>query len=438
MSITRDSLKRPAALFAAAAVLVGAVIPTLIGAAQASAAGQVTSRSVQLSDSSASSNGVITSGVGSGTGVTYKITFTVATATNIGGIIVDICGNTPLVGDTTCTLPAGFSWGSATPSASLTGATGTWTAGSIQGAGASASAPQILTMSNGTAVTPGGPITITVTGVTNPNATNYTATNNYTFYARILTFNSAANMTAAGAGYNSISGTSRPGLPPAGLSAMVDNGGAAMSLQKPINITARVMETMTFCVSGAAMTSGCTGAAPADINIGQSVNGTIVLGTTASSTPAYSQISTNATNGYGIYMKARYACGGLSKDGGTTCQIPAVNSGGATAAAIANGAGAFGAQVSNGTAASGGSGTNTAVTRWAQTGSNYLMDTTTSNDNVGATYGSLVASSASEAPASNKQADSVNNTYTFGAAASSTTPAGIYSQAFLLVAVGVF
>ena len=433
MSITRDSLKRPAALFAAAAVLVGAVLPTLIGVAKASAAaGQVTSRSVQLSDSSASSNGKITSGVGSGTGVTYKITFTVATATTIGGIVVDICGNTPLIGDTTCTLPAGFSWGSATPSASLTGATGTWTAGSKQGAGASAAAPQVLTMSNSTPVTPGGPVTITVTGVTNPNATNYTATNNYTFYARIVTFDTSGNMTS---NYTANAGSTARA---ASFTGMVDYGGAAMSLQMPIAITARVMETMTFCVSGAAMTSGCTGAAPANIDIGQSVNGTIVLGTTLSSTPAYSQISTNATNGYGIYMKARYACGGLSKDGGTTCQIPAVNSGGATAAAIANGAGAFGAQVSSGTAASGGSGTNTAVTRWAQTGSNYLMDTTTSNDNVGATYGSLVASSASEAPASNKQADSVNNTYTFGAAASSTTPAGIYSQAFLLVAVGVF
>ena len=437
MSITRDSLKRPAALFAAAAVLVGAVIPTLIGAAQASAAGQVTSRSVQLSDSSASSNGVITSGVGSGTGVTYKITFTPVTSTTIGGILVDICGNTPLIGDTTCSLPAGFTWGAATPSASLTGATGTWTAGSMQGAGASAAAPQVLTMSNATPVTPGGAVTITVTGVTNPNATNYTANNNYTFYARIITFDTSAHMTGA-TGYNNPTTATRPGLPPTGLTTMVDYGGAAMSLQKPISITARVMETMTFCVSGAAMTSGCSGLTPSNISIGQDVNGTTVLGTTLSSTPAYSQVSTNATNGYGIYMKARFACGGLSKDNGTTCQIPAVNSGGATAAAIANGAGAFGAQVSSGTAASGGSGTNTAVTRWAQTGSNYIMDTTSANDGVDDTYGSLVASSASEAPATNKQADSVNNTYTFGAAASSTTPAGIYSQAFLLVAVGVF
>jgi hypothetical protein len=431
MSITRNSLKRPAALFAAAAVLVGAAVPALLAVTNVSAA-QLSSRSVQLSDSSASSNGTITSGVGSGTGVTYKITFT-PTATNIGGIVVDICANTPLIGDTSCTLPAGFSWGAATPAASLTGAAGTWTAGSKQGAGAGAATPQVLTMANATPVTPGGAVTITVTGVTNPNATNYVA-NHYTFYARILTFDSNTNMT----NNYTATGTTRAQLPPSGLAGVVDYGGAAMSLQNPIMITARVMETMSLCTSGAVMTAACAGASTPTISIGSDVNGTIVLGTALSSTPAYSQVSTNATNGYGIYMKARFACGGLSKDNGTSCQIPAVNSGGATAAAIANGSGLFGAQVSSGTAASGGSGTNTAVTRWAQTGSNYIMDTTSANDGVDDTYGSLVASSASEAPVTNKQADSVNNTYTFGAAASSTTPAGIYSQAFLLVAVGVF
>jgi hypothetical protein len=288
-------------------------------------------------------------------------------------------------------------------------------------------------MSNAAGEAPSGAIAITVTGVTNPNATNYVA-NHYSFYARILTFSDNSTMIT---NYG-VSGSTRAGLSSGTITNMVDYGGAAMSLQSPIMITARVMETMSLCTSKDVMTTACGGASTPTIDIGQDVNGTIVLGTTLSSTPAYSQVSTNATNGYGIYMKARYACGGLSKDAGTSCQIPAVNSGAATAAAIANGAGEFGAQVGNGTAASGGSGTNTAVTRWAQTGTNYIMDTTTSNDGVDDTYGSLVVSSASEVPATNKQADSVNNTYTFGAAASSTTPAGIYSQAFLLVAVGVF
>ncbi|PID99643.1 hypothetical protein CSA80_00030, partial [Candidatus Saccharibacteria bacterium] len=62
---------------------------------------------------------------------------------------------------------------------------------------------------------------------------------------------------------------------------------------------------------------------------------------------------------------------------------------------------------------------------------------TTANDGVDDTYGSLVIDSFSEVGAA-KQAAHVNNTYTFGAAASSTTPAGIYTQAFVLVAVGVF
>jgi hypothetical protein len=231
-----------------------------------------------------------------------------------------------------------------------------------------------------------------------------------------------------------VSGSTRAGT----VTNQVDYGGAALSLQNVISITARVMETMALCTSRTAMTANCAGATDPSIDIGQDVNGTIVLGTARSTTPVYSQISSNATNGYGIYMKARYTCGGLSKDAGTSCEIPPVNGGSATAAAINNGDGEFGAQVGNGTAASGGSGTNTAVTRWAQTGANFLMDTTTANDGVDDTYGSQVISSAAESPISNRQADSVNNTYTFGASTSSITPAGIYSQAFVLVAVGVF
>lgn len=427
MSITRNSLKRPAALFAAAAVLVGALVPAMV--ASKVGAAQVTSRSVQMSDSAPSANATYTSGVGSGTNVTYKITFT-PSASTIGGIVVDICGNTPLVGDTSCSLPAGFSWGSATPAATVTGGvSGTWTAGSLKGAGADAAHPQVLTMSKATPAAPSGAVTLEVTGVTNPNATNLTATNNYSFYARIVTFDTSADM----ANY-----TATTAARPASFTGMVDYGGAAMSLEQPITITARVMETMSLCTSKTVMTANCSGQATPAIELGQDVNGTIVLGKTLSSVPVYSQVSTNATNGYSIYMKSRYACAGLSKDNGTTCEIPPVNAGAATAAAIATGGGAFGVQVGSGTAASGGSGTNTATTRWAQTGTNYIMDKTTANDNVAATYGSLVASSASETPVTNRQADSVNNTYTFGAAASSVTPAGIYSQAFTLVAVGVF
>ena len=428
MSITRNSFKRPAALFAAAAILVGAAAPALLFGSSASA-GQVTSRQIKLSDSAPSSNSTFASGVGSGTNVSYEVKFTAATATNIGGIVVDICGNTPLVGDTSCTYPAGFDWGGATPTVTVNaGLAGTWTAAGAAG-GSGGAQTQVLQLSNSTPETPSAPIRFTVTGVTNPNATNL-ASGHYSFYARIITFDTAGNMTSQ----YTTTGAARA----ASFANDVDYGGVALSVQNAIQITARVMETMSFCTSAAVMTAGCTGATTPSIEIGENVNGTIVLDNTLATTPAYSQVSTNATSGYAIYMKARYACGGLSKDSGTTCEIPAVNSGGSAAAAIADGDGEFGAQVGNGTADSGGSGTNTAVARWAQTGSNFLMDTTTASDGVDDTYGSLVVDSFSESPVANRQAASVNNTYTFGAAAASTTPAGIYTQAFVLVAVGVF
>ena len=438
----QSELVRRTLLALPALALVASITGSALLGGRADAA-QVTSRSVQLSDAAPSSNGYITSGAGSGTNVTYKITFTPSSAT-IGGIVIDMCGNTPLVGDTSCTLPAGFTWDTdSTPAATISGTdvnVGAWSVSSMQGAGADANHPQILTLATGAgsedAVTNANPITITVTGVTNPNATNLDGTtHNYSFYPRIVTFSTANDMTSGTTGYGASSGTTRR----ATFTGMVDYGGAALSIQRAIEITARVMETMTLCTSSAVMTQGCTGisAAPT-IEIGQDVNGTIVLGNTRSETPAYSQVSSNATNGYGIYMKARWACGGLSKDAGATCEIPAVNAGSAVAAAINNGDGEFGVQVGNGTAAVGGTGTNTAVTRWAQSGTNFLMDTASVGDGVDDTYGSLVVSSAAEVPASNKQADSVNNTYNFGAAASSTTPAGIYSQAFTLVAVGTF
>jgi hypothetical protein len=431
MKLQSELVRRTLLALPALALIVGVAGPALLGG-RANAA-QVTSRSIQLSDSAPSSNGSYTSGTGSGTNVTYKITYT-PSSNSIKGIIVDICANTPLVGDTSCTLPAGFTWDTdATPAATISGGVvGTWTPGSVQGGGADASHPQVLTMTNSTGEVPSGPITITVTGVTNPNATNL-VNHHFSYYARIITFDDDSTMLA---NYG-ISGTTRTGgnTP---ISGMVDYGGAALSIQEAIQITARVMETMALCTSRTAMTAGCAGATSPAIDIGQDVNGTIVLGTARSTTPVYSQISSNATNGYGIYMKARYACGGLSKDAGATCEIPPVNGGAAVAAAISNGDGEFGAQVGNGTAAVGGSGTNTAVARWAQVGTDFLMDTASANDGVDDTYGSQVISSASEAPVTNKQADSVNNTYTFGAATSSITPAGIYSQAFTLVAVGVF
>jgi len=424
MSITRNSFKRPAALIAAVALTVSiGASAYLAQVAYAVTAVQVTSRSVQLSDS-APSGGTITTGVGSGTAVEYAVQFTTAASThNIGIVVVDICASSPLFGDTTCTLPAGFNWGSATPTlkgGSLSGLSG-FTTGSIQGAGAGAATPQLVTLTNGTpqSVNASTVIKFTIQGVVNPTSTG-------TFYARILTFDTAAHVSEYG-----VSGTTRAGS--GAMTDAYDYGGVAMSTTAPIVVTARVMESLLLCTSAAAYSGlACAGATPPAIVIGHGSPTSYIDTSAVDTASVYTQISTNASGGYAVYLRGSNTCGGLSRDGGTTCGIPAVNAGSSTAIAIAAGTAAFGAKFTAGTAHAGGTGTNTAVARWNGTSGFYMMDTTTATDNVTYVYGSKVID------ASAAQANSVENTITLAATASATTPAGIYTENFALIGVGTF
>jgi hypothetical protein len=207
-----------------------------------------------------------------------------------------------------------------------------------------------------------------------------------------------------------------------------------MSLTLPITVTARVMETLSLCAASVDYTGvSCaspTGTDTPSITLGHGPN--LILDTSAIDTASiYTQVSTNALNGYALYLRAANTCAGLSKDGGTTCGIPAVNGGGATGATIVAGTAAFGATVNDGTAVAGGTGTNTAIARWKTTAPTYIMDNTTSNDNVSYTYGSKIISATG-------QANGVKNAITFAATASPTTPAGVYTENFSLVGVGTF
>jgi len=422
MSITRNSFKRPAALFAAVALTASLGISVYLSQVAYAVATQVSSRSIQLSDS-APSGGTITTGVGSGTAVEYAVQFTtVASTHNIGAVVVDVCASSPLIGDTTCTLPAGFNWGAATPTlkgGSLSGLSG-FTTGSMQGAGAGAATPQVLTLTNGTpqSVNASTVIKFTIQGVVNPTTTG-------TFYARILTFDTSAHMTSE----YTTTGTARA----ATFTDNADYGGIAMSTTAPIVVTARVMESLLLCTSAAAFSGlACAGATTPSVIIGHGSPTAYIDTSAVDTTAVYTQISTNASGGYAVYLRgSNTSCGGLSRDGGTTCGIPAVSSGTATPAAITAGTAAFGMKFTAGSAHAGGTGTNTAVAKWNGTGG-YLMDTVTANDNVTYVYGSKVIDGAAQ------QANSVENTITLGATASASTPAGIYTENFSLIGVGTF
>lgn len=347
---------------------------------QASAA-QLTSRSIELSDSGPS-GGSITTGVGSGTSVSYLVSFT-ASGTSVQSLVIDFCSNDPIIGDT-CTAPTGMNASSASVSGS---GMGTWTA--------TAGTSQVKLA--GSAQT-GTSQSFTLAGITNPSTTG-------SFYARITTY---SNNT-----WGTYSSASSPGN-------YVDYGGIALSTANVISITARVQETLQFCVSKASPTSNCGGVTTPAVTLGHGSPTPVLDSTAVDTDTAFTQTSTNASGGATIRMRSsNTSCGGLSADGGTTCGIAAV---GGTAAAISAGQAKFGMYVTPGSGM-------TATAPYNGGTTTYGMDTGASG--VTSTYGSNIASSSG--PLNN-----VNNTMTFAASAANTTPAGVYVANLVVIATGTF
>ncbi|MEO8105498.1 MAG: hypothetical protein ABI602_04145 [Candidatus Saccharibacteria bacterium] len=418
MTSKTRTLRRIAYAMAALALFVGASFPALRPVV-AHAAAQLAARSITLSDSGVS-GGTITSGVGSGLAVSYKVGFTTSVAAQ--SLVIDFCQNDPIISDT-CNNTTPQALGMNAAAATLVGISGNITS---PGWTVTASQYQIkLAKGAGSAASIGAQV-FALTGITNP-------THLGTFYARIYTYND----TTWG-------GTTTPYSNATTLGDYKDYGGVALSTNQIITITARVQETLAFCVSGANPTTWntnndcsdpvATAAAPALI-LGHG-SPTAILDTSATdSGTVYSQISTNATTGAVISMRnSNTTCGGLSANGGTTCDIPASATGANTPAAIIPGTAAFGMYCTNGVPDVNGIGTVTADLNYNDgTATHYGMDTETVSDagSVTGTYGDSVA--ASTAPVYR-----IDNSYTFAATASLTTPAGIYTANLDLVATGTF
>jgi hypothetical protein len=396
MSIKRKVISRAGSLAAAVAVVLGALVPAI--SPLVSAAGQVQVRSIQMSDSTPSQ-----------TGVTYKVTFTPAT-TGAESMVIDFCNDGSIIGSS-CTPPVGFDASSAIFT-SVTGMTG-WDVDGTPGF-ASASTIAIHDTSAPTNVLGTSAISFELDGVTNSSDLG-------TFWARVYTYNDDSYGGGTPTGY----------VDPTDLgTGMVDYGGFAMSTATLINISATVMETLTFCTSKVAPgpLCGASGQATTAPNLTLGHGTPQVLDSTQPDTDtAYFQISTNAVAGALIRMKSHNACtnGGLSRDGGATCPIAGQ---GATPDAFATpNVAQFGLNVTNGT---GGTGTVNAVAPYS-TASNYAMDTTLNND-VSAAYGTVIANTGGTATAS------VNTLLTFAAQAAVTTPAGVYSVNESLIATGTY
>jgi hypothetical protein len=365
MKKIKTAISRQLHGLAALLVLGAAVAPAFMQTA-ASATGQVTARSIQLSTSAAS------------TVSQYKITITPVTTSQ--ELVVDFCSDTPFPG-ATCAFAASSVPTVGSPTSSV------GTAAAITNG-----TPTHAFKVTGLTMTGGSPFTVTITaGITNPT------TANATFYARVLTY-----ATGNATGYAPASSTG--GATTTGT--FVDSGGIALSTASTIAITAQVMESLSFCVY---LGSGSCGTAPTFF-LGHSTNN--ILDTTAVDTKTVKfDLSTNAVSGCIIRLT-----GDTLTSGSNT-----IAAAGSSPATITAGTAAFGLYVS----AAGG--LTLAANYNGGSGSQYGLNTT----NTTSTFGDQVANSASTV-------NSATSTITYGATASTTTPAGIYTANHQLIATGTF
>lgn len=401
---THYSLSRR--FYAFMAILVG--VPLLSAGlpfASASAV-QLQARQIQMSDSAPST---ATTGIGSGKNVIYKVSFsTTNTSTTIGGIVIDFCSESPLAGEA-CTGPTGLLTNKATTSLNNPSGMGTGAfAISTTDSGTDNASRIILTRATPATLTSSVSFELgngTTNGITNPSTTG-------TFYARVYTYATAAAATS----HNTDVAT-----------GYTDYGGIALSTTSVITITARVQENLSFCLSGAAPGANCSGATVPAVTLGEGTTPALDS-TVVSKSSVYSQIATNASAGAVVRIRnSNSSCGGLSRDGGTSCGIPPVGAGANTVQTMTAGTAAFGLSIA--TAA----GTTVAAPYSGTAASNQFgMDTATAGSNVTTSFGSQVFTT------NNAPIASTNHTWTFGATPSNVTPSGIYTANIVAIATGTF
>ena len=256
------------AVYKTAAVIIAAVsaVPLLTGIAFATP-NLLTSRAIEMSDSTASA-----------TNVTYHVSFNTIATGNTQAFIVDFCDNSPILNDTTCNTPGGFTL-TASPTVSGQSSTAGCSVATFTTV-STLNSNRTLELSAGSAVNftvSSCAVSFDITTVTNPN------TADHSFYARVYTWDTTghANGYTAGTSY--------------GAAGNLDAGGIALSTASNINVTGKVQEQLTFCVY---QTSCGT---PANVTLG--TNG--VLSTTNSYVDknAKYDIQTNASSGAIVRVK---------------------------------------------------------------------------------------------------------------------------------------
>ena len=414
----RVSAKRASYLMQASILSVAAAMPILAQTGNAHGA-PLSSRSIDMSGNATSEGSGRDGGDAYGQDVTYRVSFTIPTTGNVGGLVIDFCdlATGPITGDT-CTAPTGFNLNTGTLAIANQSGITDW---SID-AGESSSSLLVL---NRTAASVTGPQAIVFDlgtsaasdGITNPTTTG-------TFYARILTF---ATDTAADNYTSTVPGS------------YVDDGGIALATANELTISARVQEQLQFCVgtTDTPSTNDC-----ADIS-GTAIN----LGVVDSSTVTYSaddaglaMIRTNAYNGATIRYKAEQdTSSGQLKVTGATCAgtltDQCFNSTGTTQNTITAGSEEFGMTLTDVDTTNGSTtnlqcdaeydGDGTCDDSGSYT--DYAWDDSGTFDTIASSTGSAV-----------KVMDDEMINMKFAATAEATTPTGLYSVTANFVATATF
>jgi hypothetical protein len=372
-------------------------VPALLNS-YASAVAQVTARKIVMSVSTPSA-----------TAVTYTLTFTPATSLTNPDVIVDFCSNSPLIGDS-CTATAGTDVPNMTSAAAST-----WTVTTI-------GTNRGIKLTGTHTFTAATPTTITITGVVNPSNVG----TNGSFYGRVLTYASGT----AGAATSVAPGT------------YTDYGGIALSTANNISITAKVFETLSFCV----FTSSCGGTAPT-ANLGDTTTGALATSTAYINAQTQYTLASNAGTSVVVTMTGQTLCRAATLSfancptGASAATISAI---GTTATAV-NGA-HFGTEQFGMCAGKNGSAALTVATAYNDTVNNcpttaqatgtysgtslFGFDDTSSTGTNNAA-GSTVLSSSGAVP-------TVTSNFAFAANIAATTEAGIYQSNLNLVATGTF
>jgi hypothetical protein len=334
----------------------------------------LTSRSITMSTTS---NGA--------TNVAYKVSFTTVTDNQtIGSVVVEFCANSPIIGDS-CSIASGFNTNYG--SLSLNNVTGNISGLSIDTTD-STSNKVVLTRTAGSVSN--GPVSFelgngTTNGISNP------PTDNTTFYAKIFTL---TNTTGA--------------LTPTEPAAATDAGGVALSTASQLNVTAKVQETLTFCVYTAAdCATGGTAVALGDSN------GVLSSTSTTYTATANYDLASNAFGGVSVKMLGDTLKSGsfsITPDGSSCAADVATTS-----------VEQFGVRIATVGAAQ------TAAAPYDCASSHHGFDLSSTNT----LYGDEIATTSGATDVSSSQLE-------FAAKSAGTTEAGVYTTTLSLIATATY